>query len=465
MSGRDMPRGALRVPPHSAEAEQSVLGALLIDNRAWDRVGDLLVERDFYVADHAAIYRAIGGLVNAGKPADVVTVYERLGSAGDDVGGVAYLNDLAQCVPSASNARRYAEIVRERSMLRQLVRVADELTGAAMQAGEEGGDPLALADKTMSDLLAMVQGRRTQEPVSIESVMTALIDEVNALAEGKSPAISSGLPDLDEATAGGGRPGELWVLGARPSMGKSALILTISLAVAQTGWVLFLTQEDSKLTLAQRAVANVGRVNLADLRNPARARDPEAMWTGIGNGVDDVAKRHMLVDDQGGLTLADVRRKLQQAGRMTGGKLRLVVVDYLQLMTGDNDNRNQMLGEVANGLKALAKEFGVWVVLLSQLSRKADERTGPPHLSDLRDSGDIEGAGDVVALLHREARRKLTESNKHWAQLEVAKNKNGATCTVNLFFDGKHQRFASWEGAPPTAQGPVGKVGRTGGMN
>lgn len=459
--------GGLRVPPHSVEAEYSVLGALLIDNRAWERVADLLVEGDFYRHEHRLIYAAAAQLITAGKPADVVTVFDRLGDKAEQAGGLAYLNEVAQSVPSMANCRRYAEIVREKSVRRQVLALAADL-GSAVSA-PDGVAVQSAVDAAVTALLGLMQGGRgAQQPELLEDSLGQMLDELEALAEGKTNAVSTGLVDLDDITAGGGRPGELWVIGARPSMGKSAGSLSVSIHAARSTWSLFLTQEDSKLTLAQRVVANLGAVNLADLRNPVKARNPDAFWSGVSRGVDEARPLRLLVDEQGALTLADVRRKVQQAMRRAkdgGGKLGLVVVDYLQLMTGDNDNRNQMLGEIAFGLKALAKEFGVWVVLLSQLSRKADDRPGVPHMSDLRDSGDIEAAADVVVLLHREAKRKPTEENKHWMQAEVAKNKNGPTGTVNLYFDGAHQRIASWAGPVPRSGAGVRGGGGSGGMN
>lgn len=463
----DAELAGLRVPPHSVEAEQGVLGGLLIDNRAWDRVSELVKAADFYRPEHRLLFAAMARLLGAGRPADVLTVFELLDDADrETVGGLRYINSVAASVPSASNVRRYAEVVRDRSVQRQVAALALDLQGAV--AGRlEGAEILTAVDSAVTGLLQLMQGAQRHEPVLLEDLMLELLDEVQALAEGKRPAVSTGFVDLDEATAGGGRPGELWVIGARPSMGKSALVLTLSLLVTAEDWGLVLSQEDSKLTLSQRAVANLGSVNLADLRNPAKLReeDKDRFWTGLVEGAERAKARRMLVDDQGGLTLADVRRKVQQAQRRAGGQLKVVVVDYLQLMTGEKENRNQLLGEICFGLQAMAKEFGVWVVLCSQLSREADKRAGLPHVSDLRDSGDIEAAAHVIALLHREARRKPTPDNKHWAQCELAKNKNGPTCTVNLFFDGKHQRFANWDGPVPSSHGGRGAAAQSTGMN
>lgn len=464
---RPRPSTPATVPPYSAFAEQGVLGSVLLDNGAMERVSDMVSEADFYVAGHAEIWTAMCRLIGAGRPVDTVTVFDALGTAAEDCGGLVYLNDLVASVPSTRNARHYAEIVRERSVQRQVATLALDLRDRAMDADAPAGTVNAAVDAAVTALLKLLQGAQQREPEPLEDLMLELLDEVQALAEGKRPAISTGFADLDEATAGGGRPGELWVIGARPSMGKSAFVLSLALQVTAGDWGLMLSQEDSKLTLSQRAVANLGTVNLADLRNPAKVReeDRDRFWSGLVEGAERAKVRRLLVDDQGGLTLADVRRKLQQAQRRAGGELKVVVIDYLQLMTGEKENRNQLLGEICFGLQALAKEFGVWIILCSQLSREADKRAGLPHLSDLRDSGDIEAAAHVILLLHREARRKATAENKYWAQAELAKNKNGPTCTVNLFFDGAYQRFHNWDGPVPTSQGGARGADKSGGLN
>jgi len=435
-----------RVPPNSREAEQSVLGGLLLDNRAWDRCGDVITPADFYGWENRAIYEAIAALLNASKPADVITVFEHLQRHGkaEDVGGMAYLSALANSVPSAHNIRRYAEIVREKSLQRALIAAARGLEDAAWSSKVDV--PRAI-DMAIVQLLALQQAQQIGEPETLDALLPPFIDGLQDLAEGKNPAVETDFADLDRLTAGGGRPGELWVIGARPSMGKTALVLNLSRTIGARHGVLVLTQEDSKSSQVARFVAMAGAINLSRVRRPSLA-DDEA-WARMTDGIEALTPLRISLDDQTGLGLADVRRKVQQVKRREPD-LRLVIVDYLQLMEGEGDNRNQMLGQVANGLKRSAKELGVWIVLLSQLNREADKRSGPPQMADLRDSGDIEGAADLIGLLHREWRRKPTDENKHWAQLHVAKNKNGPTDTINLYFDGETQRFANWEGPAPS---------------
>lgn len=432
-------------PPHSLVDEQSVLGALLMDNAAFDQVGGVLRAQDFYAADHARIFGAIQALITAGKPADVVTVLGQLQPA-DVAADLAYLNELAQGVASARNAKAYAEAVRERSLRRQVMQLGRQLADDAMRGGGVDRPVLGLIDQAVTHLLALQQAGASTEPRDMAANLAAFIDDLNERADGEVRTLRTGLSDLDKLTADGGRRGELWVLGARPSMGKSAFVLQLCRYVGQAHQVLLLTQEDSNNTATARFVAAAGRVNLADLRNPRAG--PDTMWHGVSEGLDELRPLLISMDDQTGLTLADVRRKCQQVRRRCG-RLDLVVIDYLQLMDDGGDNRNQALGLIANSLKRLAKEMNVWVVLLSQLNRKADDRTGPPQMGDLRDSGDIEGAADFIGLLYREHMRKPTPENKHWAQLHVAKQKNGPTDTINLYFDGALQRFSDWDGPIP----------------
>lgn len=441
------PETQLRVPPHSVEAEQALLGGLLLDNLSWDRVADLVAPRDFYRFEHREIYAAVVALAGSGKPADVITVHEQLDRAGkaSDVGGLAYLNALATSVASARNAREYALIVRQRSRARAVIGICDN---AAAQAFGGGGEVDALIDGAIVKLLALQAGNAHEEPELIGQLLPPFIDELSDRYENKGDAlaIATGLHDVDRLTSGGMRAGELWVIGARPSMGKTALTLTMSRNTSANHAVLMLTQEDSAQSMVMRQVAAVGRVNLSNLRAPQLA--PQEMWTGVTEAVDALKDLRLYIDDQPGLSLADVRRKVQQVLRRDAG-LRVVIVDYLQLMEGQGDNRNITLGLIANGLKKAAKEFCITVVLCSQLNREADKMTGPPQLHHLRDSGDIEGAADVVGLLYRRFRVKPEPSMKHWAQLHVAKHKNGPTDTLNLWFDGETQRFENWDGPSP----------------
>jgi replicative DNA helicase len=295
-------------------------------------------------------------------------------------------------------------------------------------------------------LLELQSGNRNDEPQPLRDVALRALEDLQARADGATDCIDTGLADLDALTAGGARPGELWVLGARPSMGKSAFVLSLARHVGKAKRVLLLSMEDSAQTAAQRMLAAAGGVNLADIRQPQRA--PESMWSGVLRAVDELQGLSVWIDDQPALTVADVRRKMQQV-QARNGRLDLVVVDFLQQMDGDGENRNRQLGQIAYGLQALGKQTGAWIMLLSQLSREADKRSGPPQMSDLRDSGDIEAAARWIGMLHRESMRKPRPDNKHWAQLHVCKQSNGPTDTIDLYFDGALQRFGNWSGPAP----------------
>jgi replicative DNA helicase len=438
-----------RTPPHSIEAEQSVLGALLMDNAVHPDVAALVREPDFYSAEHRIIYRAIGELVAASKPADVVTVFEavrgRLDAACESPLG--YLNALSASVASPRAGATYAAIVAERARRRALMAIGQDLADRAMRMAEQDAPTAGLVDEAVTSLLALADGAAVRsDPVDLGDFLVPWLDDLQERAEGRNLPFATGLADLDRLTAGGARRGELWVIGARPSMGKTAFVLQLCRTVGVAHQVLLLSQEDSLLSSTARFVASAGRVNLADLRNPQAA--PGSMWAGVTDGVADLTPLQVAMDDQTGLNLADVRRKAQQVKRKHG-RLDLLVVDYLQLMDDEGPNRNISLGYLANGLKRFAKQYGCWVVLLSQLNREADKRNGPPQMSDLRDSGDIEGAADLIGLLHREYMRKPNADNKHWAQLHVCKQKNGPTDTLNLFFDGAYQQFGNWDGPAP----------------
>lgn len=441
----------LTIPPHSTLAEQSVLGSLLVDNSAWDRVGDLLSAEDFYSHDHRCVFSTIGLLIVANKPADVITVHERMkadGTAAESI-GLPYLDALAGCVPSAGNVQGYAQIVRAMARCRRLVSIARDLHAGAMAQGKETGGVQELVDHTVTRLLDEQGATSEHEPQLLDELLPGFVDHVSDLhASEGSDALELGLAGVDDMLDGGARPGDLIVVGARPSMGKTSLVLTICRHVARRAPVLMCTLEDMLLGQTRRLVAAAGGINLADLRNPKKA--PDSMWGALTQAVDSLRGLKLYLDDEPALSVMDVRRKVQQV-RRRAGSIGLVVVDYLQLMDGEGENRNQALGFVANRLRRYAKEFGVPIVLLSQLSRKADERNGPPQMSDLRDSGDIESAARIVALLYREHVYNR-RADPHYAQLVIAKQNDGRTGEVHLYFDGPRLQYHDWD---VTLHGPI----------
>lgn len=380
---------ALRVPPHSVEAEQSVLGGLLIDNRAFDRVADLLTDADFYRHEHKTVYSAIARLVEMNRPADVVTVFDALGDKAADVGGLAYLNSLAMSVPSAANCRRYAEIVRERSVLRQVLAKVDE---AAEIVHGEG----AAAEKVekVQALFAGIEARsKAREPIGMDALMVKVIDGINAAAEGHSEVWRTGVHALDNRMLGGMRPSDFVVLAARPSVGKTSLALQISRRVAMDGHpVLVLSQEMAAEQLGIRTLASAARVDMAHLQT-GKLDDPE--WSRIAEGVDELARLPIHVDDEPALTIRAIASK---ARRVRGVKL--IVLDYLQLSEGEGETRTAQIGSISRGLKGLAKRLNCAVLALSQLNRKVEERPGKrPIMADLRDSGEIEQDADGIVFL------------------------------------------------------------------
>ena len=389
--GRDDELARLRVPPHSIEAEQSVLGGLLLDNGAWDRAGDLLTEGDFYRFEHRTIFGAIGTLISASKPADVITVFEQLQSLGraEDCGGLAYLNALAQSVPSAANLRRYAEIVRERSILRRLIATSDDI---ATQAFNPQGRPVAqILDEAESKIFKIgEEGQRTKQGFqSMEHLVMQLIDRVTELAENGAQDVTgvrTGFYDLDRMTAGL-QGGDLIILAARPSMGKTAFALNIAehVAVHENQPVVVFSMEMGAAQLALRLVGSLGRIDQSGLRT-GRLSDKD--WGRLTEAVDKLSKAHIFIDETPALTPAELRARARRQARQSG-KLGLIVIDYLQLMSGSggsNENRATELSEISRGLKALAKELNCPVIALSQLNRSVETRTDKrPMMSDLRE--------------------------------------------------------------------------------
>jgi replicative DNA helicase len=442
----------LRVPPHSIEAESSVLGGLLLDNGAWDRVGDRLAEGDFYRAEHKLVFGAISALLNGQKTADVITVFEhleRLGKA-EDVGGLMYLNSLAQYVPSAGNIRRYAEIVRERSVLRQLTVAADEIAAAA--CGTEGQPVEAILDNAERRICAI--GARDESAgdwVSAYEGMLAHSQIIEKRATGELTAWPTGMAGLDDYLEGGLRPGELVIVGARPSMGKTALGLTLGVNMAQTLSVGVLSMEMSRMEVNDRLTAMLGNVSMSSVKRPSKGDG--LAWDRVLAGVDRARDLRLAVNDQGGLTINQVRNKARSLKRSRG--LDVLVVDYIGLMTGldQKANRNAQLGEISRGLKNLAKELQIAVLCLAQLNRAAEEKPDQmPQMSNLRDSGEIEQDGDVILFIKRPimANPELPEEWKHYAKLSVAKNRQGRCGYLDLMYLGEQTRFADWHGMAPT---------------
>ena len=441
------PRGAddevarLRIPPHSVEAEQSVLGGLLIDNSASDRAGDLLTEGDFYRYEHKLIYSAMMALISVNKPADVITVFEQLKSLGkaEEVGGLAYLNALAQSVPSAANLRRYAEIVRERAILRKLVAVSDEIATNAFNP--QGRAVASILDEAETKIFQIgEEGSRNKQGFhSMDSLVVQLIDRVQELAEngaGEVTGVPTGFADLDRMTSGL-QPGDLIVLAARPSMGKTAFALNIGehVAVKEQLPVVVFSMEMGASQLALRMVGSLGRIDQQHLRTGS-LRDDE--WGRLSEAVDQLRNVNLYIDETPALTPAELRARSRRQARHCG-KLGLIIVDYLQLMSGSNsgggDNRTAEISEISRGLKALAKELQCPVIALSQLNRSVETRTDKrPMMSDLRESGAIEQDADVIMFIYRDEYYNKESKEPGVAEIIIGKQRNGPVGTVRLAF-------------------------------
>ena len=448
--GQDRQVAQLRVPPHSIEAESSVLGGLLLDNAAWDRVGDLLGEDDFYRYEHRLIYGAMVALINGSKPADVITVHEQLQHTGkgEEVGGLAYLNALAQYVPSAGNIRRYAEIVRERAILRKLVKASDEI---ASNAFNPQGRPVALIldDSEQKIFNIGEEGSRLKRGFqSMDMLAVDLLDRVQELADNPNDVtgVPTGFYDLDRMTSGL-QSGDLVVLAARPSMGKTALAINIAEHVALNEGlpVAVFSMEMGASQLAVRIVGSIGRIDQGHLRT-GKLTDQE--WPRLTEAIEKLRNISLHIDETAGLTSSELRANARRLARQCG-KLGLIVVDYLQLMSGSNggadENRATELGEISRGLKMLAKELGCPVIALSQLNRSVESRTDKrPMMSDLRESGAIEQDADIIMFIYRdEYYSKEACKEPGVAEIIIAKQRNGPTGTVKLAFLRQLTRFES----------------------
>ena len=429
----------LRIPPNSVEAESSVLGGLLLDNGAWDRVGDLLVDGDFYRYEHKLIYAAVGALINASKPADVITVFEHLQSQGkaDEVGGLTYLNSLAQYVPSASNIRRYAEIVRERSILRKLVSASDEIATNAFNP--QGKSVATILDEAEQKIFNIGEegSRMKQGFQAMDALVVELLDRVQEMAENPNDitGVPTGFYDLDKMTSGF-QAGDLIVLAARPSMGKTALAINIAehVALNEELPVAVFSMEMGASQLAVRIVGSIGRIDQGRLRT-GKLHDDE--WPRLTEAIEKLRNISLHIDETPGLTPSELRANARRLARQCG-KLGLIVVDYLQLMSGshsDGENRATELGEISRGLKMLAKELQCPVIALSQLNRSVETRTDKrPMMSDLRESGAIEQDADVIMFIYRDDYYHKDSKEPGVAEVIIGKQRNGPTGTVKLAF-------------------------------
>ncbi|APC00002.1 replicative DNA helicase [Polynucleobacter asymbioticus] len=437
---------ALKVPPHSVEAEQSLLGGLLIDNTAWDRLGGVLSEKDFYRPEHALIYKVIARLVSDNHPADVITVHEAVKSEqGGDLVGIDYLNSLAQSTPSAANIKGYADIVRDRSILRRLIEVSDNIVNSAFVP--EGRSVRTLLDEAESRILQIgEEGSRKADYLEIEPLLRTVVARIDELynRQGGSDitGIATGFIDLDKQTSGL-QKGDLVIVAGRPSMGKTAFALNIAenVALAEGLPVVVFSMEMSGEQLAARLLGSVGRVDQGRMRT-GKLQDDE--WPRVTDAIARLSNTQILIDETGALSSLELRARARRIARNFGGTLGLVVIDYLQLMSGSgSENRATEISEISRSLKSLAKELQCPVVALSQLNRGLEQRPNKrPIMSDLRESGAIEQDADLIMFIYRdEVYHPDTTTDKGMAEIIIGKQRNGPIGTVRLSWQGPYTKF------------------------
>ncbi len=440
----------IRLPPHSVEAEQSVLGGLLLDNTAWDKIADFIGESDFYRGDHRLIYRHISKLIGHSRPADVITVAESLESTKEleGVGGLAYLGALSQNTPSAANIRRYAEIVRERSVMRKLAEVGTEIAdGAYNPMGREAGQ---LLDEAESKVFAISEegARGRQGFVDIQPLLTQAVERIDLLYNRDNPSDVTGVPtgftDLDRMTSGL-QPGDLVIVAGRPSMGKTSLALNMAEHVALDSKlpVGIFSMEMSGSQLVMRMLGSVGKLDQHKLRT-GRLADED--WRRLTDAVGRLNDAPIHIDETAALNALELRARARRLHRQYG-KLGLIVIDYIQLMSASSqgENRATEISEISRSLKALAKELSVPVIALSQLNRSLEQRPSKrPVMSDLRESGAIEQDADVILFIYRDEVYNPDSPDKGKAEVIIGKQRNGPIGTVTLVFQGEYTRFANF---------------------
>lgn len=450
----------LREPPHSAEAEQHVLGAILLTNDAFDVCAPIVSEADFYAETHRLIWRAIAQQIGAGAIADPVTVVAALDAVGklEHVGGIQYVGGLLHSTPTARTVETYARIVRERSLLRQLAAAGTQLSGLAFNP--MGRKVAELVDEAARIFDGFGQGD-SEEVKPIGEYLVALVDNIEQRrGRGEIQGLSTGLRDLDRITAGL-QNGDLILLAGRPSQGKSALAMQIAQDAAIGGRsVLVFSLEMSRDQLLERMISNTGQVNSDDLRTGRLDNDG---WDGVSAAMSRLRDVKLLCYDSSDLTVQRVRSIARRAKRKQG--VDLIVLDYLQILTpeGDSENRNNEIQKISAGLKSMAKELNCPVLAISQLSRKVEERQNKrPVMSDLRDSGALEQDADVIGLLYRDEYYNENSDWKGVAEIIIVKQRMGRTGTIYTEFAGEYSRFRDmadeWRRPQATAPRRHGKA-------
>ncbi len=442
---------SLRVPPYSIHAEQSVIGGLLLDNQTWDEVADRVDEGDFYRKDHRLIFRAIKQLAEQQSPFDVVTLSERLGNLGwlEAAGGLAYLGVMARDTPSAANIRAYADIVREKSVLRQLIHSGTEIADSGFNT--DGRDLVQLLEEAEQKVFNIADQRRKGGTgfTPIKQLLTRTMERIDALynMEGHITGTATGFTDLDDKTSGLQRS-DLIIVAGRPSMGKTTFAMNIAEHVAISGQrpVAVFSMEMPGEQLAMRMMSSLGRIDQHRVRT-GKLEDDE--WPRMTSAVNILSETRLFIDDTGGLTPTEVRARCRRLAR-EHGPLGLVLLDYLQLMKcPGSDNRVNEISEISRSLKALAREMNVPVIALSQLNRSLENRPNKrPVMSDLRESGALEQDADVIMFIYRDEVYNPESQDKGIAEIIIGKQRNGPIGTVRLTFLGQYTRFENFISDP-----------------
>lgn len=423
-----------RLPPHHVESEQAVLGGLLLDNTALGRID--LTETDFYNAGHRLIWRVITGLIDQNKPADFITVAETMETSGnlEQAGGLSYIVALANNTPSAANIRSYARTVRDRAMLRRLVETGTRIA----DLGFAGGDAAAAVAEAQQATMELDKKEASQESVSLRDALNRMIERVDAAASGKSPAVPTGFADLDEKIVGF-EPGDLIIVAGRPAMGKTAFAMQLAERMCENLPVQVFSLEMSAESLSMRMAAGVGKIDLMRLRTGQMSEDD---WQRLTYALGKLNGRQLYIDDRSSLTVSQIRARARQTKRRYG--LGAVVIDYIGLIDAPGENRATALAAVSRGLKAMARELDVPVIVLSQLNRQVTGRTDKrPVLSDLRESGAIEQDADLICFIYRDEYYNQDSPKKGIAEIIIAKHRNGPTGAIDLWFRGQFTRFDS----------------------
>ncbi len=437
----------LKIAPQSVEAEQSVIGGLMLDKNAWDKIGDVVSEDDFYRRDHRLIFRAIASMSAKGDPCDVVTLSEWLDKQDllEDAGGLAYLGTLAKNTPSAANIKAYAAIVRERSVLRQLISVGNEISNSAYQTeGRSSEELLDGAEREVFKIAEMgAKGKKTVIP--IRDLLTKAVDRIETLFQQDNPitGVPTGWADFDEKTSGL-QNSDLIIVAGRPSMGKTSFAMNIAenAAIKSNLPTVIFSMEMPGEQLAMRMFSSLGRIDAHKVRT-GKLDDED--WPRLTSAVSLLAEAPMFIDDTPALSPNELRARARRIKREHG--LGLIVIDYLQLMQvhGTSENRTNEISEISRSLKALAKELEVPVVALSQLNRSLEQRPNKrPVMSDLRESGAIEQDADVIAFIYRDEVYNEDSPDKGIAEIIIGKQRNGPIGTTRLTFIGQYTRFENY---------------------